>query len=83
MTAPGVTMLRLVPLLLMTVACGGEPDPAPTPDRTPCEQICWDRDLLPCRDRCDADCGADDRCRDQCHGDCLSGYQDCVADTCD
>jgi hypothetical protein len=75
-------MIRLAALVL-AVGCGGrEPDPDPT-GRTPCEEVCWVRDLVPCRDLCDRECGADDECRDGCHGDCLGRYQDCVDEECD
>lgn len=74
-------MIRFA-LIALTVACGGaEPDPDP-PVRTECEEICWVRDLLPCRDLCDRECGQDDECRDACHGDCLSRYQECVVEEC-
>lgn len=71
-------MYRLLPLIAL-LACGSEP---PATDRTPCEETCWQRELITCRDLCNSDCGADDVCRDTCHGDCLDRYQACADEEC-
>ena len=75
-------MLRLIPCLLL-LGCNGEPDVSTASGRSECEEICWQRELITCRDLCDRDCGADDMCRDACHGDCLSRYDTCVGEECD
>lgn len=73
--------MRVLPLLavLITLGCNGDPDDTQPSD---CEEGCRQVVLIPCRDACDADCGADDQCRDTCHGDCLGRFDDCVANDC-
>ena len=66
---------------LALITCDGEPT-VPTDVEPSCEEGCRDRELLPCRERCEQACGDDLQCLDVCSRDCQIASDQCIADEC-
>lgn len=79
------TAIALLSLGTLVGGCaGGDTDTIePNAGRTDCEQSCFEVELRPCRDNCDANFPDDDRARDGCIGECIGDYDTCVADNCE